>query len=68
MDCYPIDESGYTGFDLLNHDQRFKGVAAIAIENDDAERLIKEHFPWLKALVTPAKPALGPVGETVEGQ
>ena len=49
MDCYRIDESGYTGFDLLNRDQRFQGAAAIAIENDDAERLIKEHFPRLQA-------------------
>ena len=49
MDCYRIDESGYTGFDLLNRDQRFQGAAAIAIENDDAKRLIKEHFPRLQA-------------------
>lgn len=49
MDCYRIDESGYTGFDLLNRDQRFQGAAAIAIENEDAERLIKEHFPRLQA-------------------
>ncbi|UYY77193.1 hypothetical protein [Sphingomonas sp. R1] len=68
MDSYWIDESGYTGFDLLNYDQRFEGAAAIAIENDDAERLIKEHFSWLKTPVTPAEPALVPVGETVEDQ
>ena len=47
MDCYRIDESGYTGFDLLNREQCFQGATAIAIENDDAERLIKEHFPRL---------------------
>lgn len=49
MDCFRIDESGYTGFDLLNADQRFQGASAIAISDDDAERLIKEHFPKLQA-------------------
>ncbi|MCB2062415.1 MAG: DUF3800 domain-containing protein [Novosphingobium sp.] len=49
MECFRIDESGYTGFDLLNRDQRFQGAAAIAIGNDDAARLIKEHFPRLQA-------------------
>ena len=49
MECFRIDESGYTGYDLLNHDQRFQGAAAIAIDNADAERLINEHFPRLKA-------------------
>ena len=49
MECFRIDESGYTGYDLLNHDQRFQGAAAIAIEDTAAERLIKEHFPRLKA-------------------
>ncbi|MYD93277.1 MAG: hypothetical protein F4Y02_06225 [Chloroflexi bacterium] len=49
MECFRIDESGYTGHDLLNPDQRFQGAAAIAIEDADAERLIREHFPSLKA-------------------
>lgn len=49
MECFRIDESGYTGFDLLNLDQRFQGATAIAIGNDDAARLIKEHFPRLQA-------------------
>jgi len=49
MECFRIDESGYTGFDLLNLDQRFQGAAAIAISNEDAARLIKEHFPNLNA-------------------
>lgn len=49
MECFRIDESGYTGFDLLNRDQRFQGASAIAIDNDDAVRLIKEHFPRLQA-------------------
>ncbi len=45
MECFRIDESGYTGFDLLNPDQRFQGAAAIAISDQDAARLISEHFP-----------------------
>lgn len=45
MECFRIDESGYTGFDLLNRDQRFQGAAAIAIEDGEAARLIKEFFP-----------------------
>lgn len=49
MDCYRIDESGYTGFDLLNRDQRFQGATAIAISDHDAARLIREHFPQLQA-------------------
>ncbi|AXS39802.1 DUF3800 domain-containing protein [Breoghania sp. L-A4] len=49
MECFRIDESGYTGFDLLNADQRFQGAAAIAIADDDAKRLIKQHFPKLQA-------------------
>ena len=49
MECFRIDESGYTGFDLLNPEQRFQGAAAIAISDADAVRLIKEHFPRLQA-------------------
>ena len=49
MECFRIDESGYTGFDLLNPDQRFQGAAAVAIGNEDAARLIKEYFPNLQA-------------------
>jgi hypothetical protein len=49
MECFRIDESGYTGFDLSNPEQPFQGAAAIAIEDDDAARLIKEHFPRLQA-------------------
>lgn len=48
MKCFRIDESGYTGFDLLNFDQPFQGATALAIEDDDAARLIKEHFPRLQ--------------------
>jgi hypothetical protein len=49
MECFRIDESGYTGFDLLNREQRFQGAAAIAISDEDADRLIREHFPKLQA-------------------
>ncbi len=49
MQCFRIDESGYTGFDLLNREQRFQGASAVAIEDDDAAALIRDHFPRLKA-------------------
>ncbi len=49
MECFRIDESGYTGFDLLNADQPFQGATAIAISDDDAAGLIREHFPRLQA-------------------
>ncbi|WP_240454121.1 DUF3800 domain-containing protein [Halomonas sp. NO4] len=49
MECFYIDESGYTGFDLLNPEQRFQGAAAVAISDDEAARLIREHFPKLQA-------------------
>lgn len=49
MECFRVDESGYTGFDLLNAEQPFQGAAAIAITDDEAARLVKEHFPNLQA-------------------
>ncbi|MCY0852509.1 DUF3800 domain-containing protein [Cupriavidus sp. D39] len=49
MERFSIDESGYTGFDLLNSDQRFQGATAISASNEDAVRLIREHFPKLQA-------------------
>ncbi len=49
MECFSIDESGYTGFDLLNPDQRFQGASATSISDEMAARLIKEHFPNLMA-------------------
>jgi hypothetical protein len=49
MECFRIDESGYTGFDLLNPDQPFQGAAAIAISDHDAAHLFKQHFPKLQA-------------------
>ncbi|XHO04767.1 hypothetical protein ACEQUB_01657 [Ralstonia syzygii] len=33
MECFRIDESGYTGFDLLNPEQR-QGATAIAISDE----------------------------------
>src|SRR3546814_19908999 len=49
MECFRIDESGYTGFDLLNPVQRFQGASAIAVGDAAAARLIKEHLPRLQA-------------------
>ncbi len=49
MKCFRIDESGYTGFDLLNGEQRFQGASAVAIEDDEAARLIRNYFPRLQA-------------------
>jgi len=49
MECFRIDESGYTGFDLLNVDQRFQGASAIAINDADAAYLINNYFPALQA-------------------
>lgn len=44
-----IDESGYTGADLLNHDQRFQGASAIYISELEAKELINKYFPRLKS-------------------
>ncbi len=65
MECFRIDESGYTGFDLLNPEQRFQGATAIAISDDDAARLISEHFaklqgPELKYRALSRRPANQP--------
>ena len=49
MECFHIDESGYTGFDLLNAEQRFQGATAVAISDEAAARLIQAHFPKLQA-------------------
>ena len=49
MECFSIDESGYTGFDLLNPDQRFQGATAISITDEMAAQLVAEHFPKLLA-------------------
>lgn len=44
-----IDESGYTGVDLLNQDQPFQGASAIYISELEAQELINAHFPNLKS-------------------
>lgn len=49
MECFHIDESGYTGFDLLNPEQHFQGATAVAITDDEAAQLIRDHFPKLQA-------------------
>lgn len=49
MERFSIDESGYTGFDLLNRDQRFQGATAISISDEEAKGLIEKHFPRLQA-------------------
>lgn len=49
MECFRIDESGYTGFDLLNSEQPIQGASAVAISNEDADYLIRKHFPQLQA-------------------
>ncbi|EPF0046368.1 DUF3800 domain-containing protein [Enterobacter hormaechei] len=49
METFSIDESGYTGFDLLHNVQHFQGASAINITHDEANYLIKQHFPKLQA-------------------
>jgi hypothetical protein len=44
-----IDESGYTGADLLNKDQPFQGASAICISEKDAKDLIEKYFPARKS-------------------
>jgi len=45
MECFYVDESGYTGYNLLDRKQPLQGVAAIFINSSDAKQLINEHFP-----------------------
>lgn len=49
MECFSIDESGFTGFDLLNKHQPFQGSTAVSIQPEEAKRLIKYFFPRLQA-------------------
>ena len=49
MESFYIDESGYTGFDLLNPEQRFQGATAVAIGDDEAARLIQKYLPNVQA-------------------
>jgi hypothetical protein len=49
MSTFFIDESGYTGYDLLNKQQPFQGASSIHIDEETAERLIKDHFSQSKS-------------------
>lgn len=49
MERFSVDESGYTGADLMNNDQRFQGATAISITDEAAVALIEKHFPRLQA-------------------
>jgi len=49
MITFSMDESGYTGYDLLHKEQKFQGASSILINHSDASRLIKEYFPKLQA-------------------
>ncbi len=49
MDAFFIDESGYTGYDLLNKQQPFQGASSIQIDEKCAAGLVKEHFPRNKS-------------------
>jgi hypothetical protein len=44
-----IDESGYTGADLLNPEQPFQAASAIYISEEEAKILINKHFPRLRS-------------------
>lgn len=44
MDSFYIDESGYTGYDLLNKQQPFQGASSLQINETTAKSLIDEHF------------------------
>ncbi|HAN7255128.1 TPA: DUF3800 domain-containing protein [Escherichia coli] len=49
MSIFSIDESGYTGRDLLQKSQPWQGASAVKISHDDALHLIRQHFPKHKA-------------------
>lgn len=49
MQVFSVDESGYTGHDLLQRSQPWQGASAVSISHDDARHLISNHFPKLKA-------------------
>lgn len=48
MLTFYMDEAGYTGYDLLNAQQRFQGAAALQIDEETAKALVKEYFPKTK--------------------
>ena len=45
MSKFFIDESGYTGYDLLNSQQPFQGASSIRIDEESAKKLINEYLP-----------------------
>ena len=49
IERFSVDESGYTGADLMNAEQRFQGATAISINDEDAAKVIKQYFPKLQA-------------------
>ncbi|MFM5039217.1 hypothetical protein ACEUDR_19260 [Aeromonas veronii] len=75
MECFRIDESGYTGFDLLNLEQRFQEAAAIAItitititiDDHQARRLIQEHREDL-SVARELPPAGSPDKQILDGE
>ena len=44
-----VDESGFTGGDLLNADQPFMALSAISIGEEDAKELCVKHFATVQA-------------------
>ena len=40
-----MDESGYTGFDLLNKEQPFQATSAVQLSEDTAKKIIHNYFP-----------------------
>ncbi|KHJ65678.1 hypothetical protein QU24_23305 [Pantoea rodasii] len=49
MKTFAMDESGYTGYDLLHKSQPWQGAVAVDITHEEAENLIRRHFPKLQA-------------------
>jgi len=45
-----IDESGYTGVDLLNRDQPFQGASSLRIDEESAKSLVDRFFPRRKSI------------------
>lgn len=44
-----VDESGFTGGDLLNADQPFMALSALCISEDDAQKICIKHFARVQA-------------------
>lgn len=49
IDSVYVDESGYTGPDLLNADQRVHAVAAVRCTKEEAQDIVARHFGAVKA-------------------